>query len=38
MITSAENHGWPGDVPVNNFELAGLPAPFRHPNREDCGD
>ncbi len=27
MITSAENRGWPGDVPVNNLELAGLPAP-----------
>ena len=27
MITSAENRGWTGDVPVNNLELAGLPAP-----------
>jgi mRNA interferase MazF len=27
MITSAENRGWPGDVPVNDLELAGLPAP-----------
>jgi len=27
MITSAENRGWPGDVPVNDTEQAGLPAP-----------
>jgi mRNA interferase MazF len=27
MITSAENRGWPGDVLVNDLELAGLPAP-----------
>ena len=27
MITSAENRGWPGDVSVNDLELAGLPAP-----------
>ena len=27
MITSAENRGWPGDVTVNDLELAGLPAP-----------
>jgi len=27
MITSAENRGWPGDVVVNDLELAGLPAP-----------
>ena len=27
MITSAENRGWPGDVPVNNLATAGLPAP-----------
>jgi mRNA interferase MazF len=27
MITSAENRGWPGDVTVDNLELAGLPAP-----------
>lgn len=27
MITSAENRGWPGDVIVNDLELAGLPAP-----------
>lgn len=27
MITSAENRGWPGDVPVNNLGPAGLPAP-----------
>ena len=26
MITSAENRGWPGDVPVNNLATAGLPA------------
>lgn len=27
MITSAENRGWPGDVAINDLELAGLPAP-----------
>ena len=27
MITSAENRGWPGDVPVNDTVEAGLPAP-----------
>lgn len=27
MITSAENRGWPGDVPVTDLALAGLPAP-----------
>jgi mRNA interferase MazF len=25
MITSAENRAWPGDVPVRNLALAGLP-------------
>ena len=25
MITSAENRGWPGDVPVTNLAAAGLP-------------
>jgi mRNA interferase MazF len=25
MITSAENRGWEGDVPVNNLKAAGLP-------------
>lgn len=25
MITSAENRGWPGDVPVTNLIDAGLP-------------
>ena len=25
MITSAENRGWPGDVPVSNLADAGLP-------------
>ena len=25
MITSAENRGWPGDVPINNLADAGLP-------------
>ena len=25
MITSAENRGWPGDVPVHNLAAAGLP-------------
>jgi mRNA interferase MazF len=25
MITSAENRGWPGDVPVNNLAETGLP-------------
>ena len=27
MITSAENRGWPGDVPVSNLAVAGLPVP-----------
>jgi mRNA interferase MazF len=27
MITSAENRGWPGDVPVGNPVTAGLPVP-----------
>ncbi len=27
MITSAENRGWPGDLPVANLEAAGLPVP-----------
>jgi mRNA interferase MazF len=27
MITSAENRGWPGDVVVDDLEVAGLPAP-----------
>jgi len=27
MITSAENRGWAGDVPVSDLALAGLPAP-----------
>lgn len=27
MITSAQNRGWPGDVPVGNLAAAGLPAP-----------
>ena len=27
MITSAENRGWPGDVPVSNLAAAGLPVP-----------
>ena len=26
MITSAENRGWPGDVPVTHLADAGLPA------------
>lgn len=26
MITSAENRGWPGDVPVTQLVAAGLPA------------
>lgn len=25
MITSAQNRGWPGDVPVGNLRMAGLP-------------
>lgn len=25
MITSAENRGWPGDVPIRNLPGAGLP-------------
>ncbi len=25
MITSAENRGWPGDVPVGKLSAAGLP-------------
>lgn len=27
MITSAENRGWSGDVPIGDLSLAGLPAP-----------
>jgi len=27
MITSAENRGWPGDVPVSDIGAAGLPVP-----------
>jgi len=27
MITSAQNRGWPGDVPVANLRTAGLPVP-----------
>ena len=27
MITSAENRGWPDDVPVTNLTMAGLPSP-----------
>ena len=27
MITSAENRGWPDDVPVANLKMAGLPVP-----------
>ena len=27
MITSAENRGWPDDLPVTNLQLAGLPVP-----------
>ena len=27
MLTSAENRGWPDDVPVANLKMAGLPAP-----------
>ena len=27
MITSAENRGWPGDVPIHNLAAAGLPVP-----------
>lgn len=27
MITSAENRGWPGDVPIADLATAGLPAP-----------
>jgi mRNA interferase MazF len=27
MITSAENRGWPGDMPVHNLAAAGLPVP-----------
>lgn len=27
MITSAENRGWSGDVPIADLSLAGLPAP-----------
>lgn len=25
MITSAQNRGWPGDVPITNLNMAGLP-------------
>ena len=27
MITSAENRGWPADVPINNLATTGLPVP-----------
>ena len=27
MITSAENRGWPGDIPVGALVQAGLPVP-----------
>ena len=27
MITSAENRGWPHDVPITDLSAAGLPAP-----------
>jgi len=27
MITSAEHHGWPGDVVISDLAGAGLPAP-----------
>lgn len=27
MITSAEHRGWPGDVPITNLGMSGLPAP-----------
>ena len=27
MITSAENRGWPDDVPIANLKMAGLPVP-----------
>ena len=27
MITSAENRGWPDDVPITDLKLAGLPSP-----------
>jgi mRNA interferase MazF len=27
MITSAENRGWSGDIPVSDLSAAGLPAP-----------
>jgi len=27
MITSAQNRGWDGDVPVSDLDAAGLPAP-----------
>jgi mRNA interferase MazF len=27
MITSAENRAWPGDVPVTNLAVSGLPVP-----------
>jgi mRNA interferase MazF len=27
MVTSAANRGWPGDVPVSDLAVAGLPAP-----------
>lgn len=27
MVTSAANRGWPGDVPVSDLAVAGLPIP-----------
>ena len=36
MITSAENRGWPDDVPVAN--LGGPACSIRHPKRQDSDD
>ena len=38
MITSAENRGWPDDVPVANLKLAGLPVPSLIRSAKDSDD
>ena len=38
MITSAENRGWPDDVPVADLKMAGLPVPSLIRMREDSDD
>lgn len=42
MITSAENRGWPSDVPLSDLGTAGLPSPSVVRTAKvtviDCGD